>query len=127
MKVISCKWVYKVKYSSDGTISRLKARVVANGFHQTPSIDFSKTFSPVVKAQIIRIIMNVVVTNEWDLMQVDVNNAFLNDNINEDMFMAQPNRLGSNQVRPYLQAPQSSLQVKTSPSSLVEEAKICLG
>lgn len=87
MKAIDCKWVYKVKHNPDGTVSRLKARLVAKGFHQTPGIDFSETFSSVMKAQTIRTVMRIAVTNKWDVMQVDVNNAFLNGNLHEDVFM----------------------------------------
>lgn len=47
--VVGCKWAYKVKQRSDGTIERHKAHLVAKGFHQQPGIDYGDTFSPIVK------------------------------------------------------------------------------
>ena len=49
MNVVGCKWVYKAKLKPDGSLERLKARLVAKGFHQVDGIDFSKTFSLVIK------------------------------------------------------------------------------
>jgi hypothetical protein len=54
--IVGCKWVYKLKYNSDGTISRYKARLVAKGFHQQYGVDFDETFSPVVKPPTVRLI-----------------------------------------------------------------------
>ena len=47
--MIGCKWVFKIKRNSDGTIARYKARLVAKGFHQTPNVNYTQTFSPVIK------------------------------------------------------------------------------
>ncbi|KAH9717402.1 retrovirus-related pol polyprotein from transposon RE2 [Citrus sinensis] len=77
-KLIGNKWVYKVKENPDGTINKYKARLVVKGFLQIPGIDFTETFSPVVKAATIKIILTLAVNNDWMLRQVDINNAFLN-------------------------------------------------
>ena len=89
-KLIENKWIYKVKENSDGSINKYKARLVAKRFLQTPELDFNETFSPVVKAATIRIIPTMAVSNDWLLRQVDINNAFLNGDLTEAVYMPQP-------------------------------------
>ncbi|KAG8484033.1 hypothetical protein CXB51_023002 [Gossypium anomalum] len=89
-KAIGCKWLFKIKKNPDGTINRRKARLVAKGCSQVPGCDFKETFSPVVKPATIRAILSVAVTKEWHLRQVDVNNAFLNGDLTDDVYMQQP-------------------------------------
>lgn len=87
---IGCKWVFKVKENPDGTIQKYKARLVAKGFHQVAGFDFNETFSPVVKPTTIRIILTIALSRQWGIRQLDVNNAFLNGDLKEEVFMAQP-------------------------------------
>lgn len=88
--LVGCKWIFRTKYKADGSIERLKARLVAKGFHQRPGLDYSDTFSPVVKAPTVRLIMTIAITQRWPLRQLDINNAFLQGKLSEDVFMQQP-------------------------------------
>jgi histone deacetylase 1/2 len=89
-QAIGCKWVFRVKENPDGSVNRYKARLVAKGFHQRQGFDFLETFSQVVKPVTIRIIIIIAITNHWSIQQLDVNNAFLNGILDEEVYMQQP-------------------------------------
>ncbi|XP_017622080.1 uncharacterized mitochondrial protein AtMg00820-like [Gossypium arboreum] len=89
-RAIGCKWLFKIKKKADGSVDRYKARLVAKGFSQHAGIDFQDTFSPVVRATTIRTILTIAVMKRWSLRQVDVNNAFLNGELVEEIYMTQP-------------------------------------
>ena len=90
MNVVANKWVYRIKRKADGTLDRLKARLVAKGFQQTAGVDFFETFSPVVKAPTVRVVLTLAMTYGWQIQQIDINNAFLNGGLKETVYMKQP-------------------------------------
>lgn len=86
-KLITNTWVFRVKVKADGSLDKLKARLVARGFEQMAGVDYSKTFSPVIKFSTIRLVIALAATQ--DIHRVDINNAFLNGDLAEPIYMTQ--------------------------------------
>jgi hypothetical protein len=82
---VRCRWVYSVK--SDG---RKRARLVAKGFSQLPGIDYDETFSPITRFESVRIILALSALNNWDIEALDVKTAFLYGELDEEIYMEQP-------------------------------------
>ena len=87
--VVGNKWVFKMKRNSDDTISRFKARLVAQGFSQETGVDYDEVFSPVVKHTTIRVILAIIRTY-LSVHQLDMKTAFVNEDLEEETFMKQP-------------------------------------
>lgn len=86
-KPIGCKWVYKIKHCSNGTIERYEARLVANGYTQQKGLDYHETFSLTTKIVIVRCLLAIVAARHWPLHQLDVQNAFLHGHLDEEVYM----------------------------------------
>lgn len=86
-KPISCKCVYKTKYNLNGTIERHKAQLVTKGYIQREGIDFLETFFPMAKATTIKLLLAFTVSQDWHILQFDINNTFLNGDLEEEVCM----------------------------------------
>ena len=89
-KAIGNKWVLKVKRKEDGSIDKYKASLMVKGFTQQEGIDYDETFSPVVRVASIRLIHAIVAQLDLELYHMDVKTAFLNGELDEEIYMTQP-------------------------------------
>jgi hypothetical protein len=87
VRPIESKWIYKKKMDMDGNIHVYKARLVGKGFRQVQGIDYDETFSPVVMLKSIWIILAIAAYFNYEIWQMDVKTAFLNENLEEDVYM----------------------------------------
>lgn len=89
-KPIGNKWVYKIKRNGDDQVERYRARLVVKGYAQKEGIDFSEIFSPVVGMATVRVVLAMCATYDLHLEQLDVKTAFLHGNLEEEIYMLQP-------------------------------------
>ena len=89
-KAIGYKWVFKLKHNVDGRVERLKARIVAKGYAQKYGIDYDEISSPVVRFYSIRLLLTFAVQHDFLIHQMDVETAFLNGKLDEEIYMQQP-------------------------------------
>lgn len=87
---IPSKWVFKTKRGADGLIKKYKARLVAQGCRQEYGVDYVETFAPVARLSSIRAVLALVAHHDWELHQMDVRSAYLNGDLDEEIYMKQP-------------------------------------
>jgi hypothetical protein len=89
-KAILCRWVFAKKYNADGTVERLKARLVTKGFTQRPGFDYVETFAPTVRMASICTVLALATLEDLDLRSVDISHAYINGTLEEEIYMQQP-------------------------------------
>jgi hypothetical protein len=82
-KFFKCKWVYRTKYASDGSVERHKDQLVSKGFSQVEGISYNETFSPVAKTNSICLFLALATSHKWDFHQMDVKSSFLHGYLQE--------------------------------------------
>lgn len=89
-KPITCKWIFSIKMKENGSVDRYKARLVVRGFSQVEGIDYDETFAPVVRYDSIRVVLAVSSCLDYEIDHMDVATAFLNGELEEEIYMQQP-------------------------------------
>lgn len=95
-KAIGYKCVFRIKENVNGFTNKHKVRLVVKCFHQVHGFEFHETFSPVIKLMIICLILTLAITNKWKIKQLNINNAFLNDTLDDEVYIEQPTDFTSN-------------------------------
>ena len=90
VKPIGLKWVFKIKRNADGSISKFKSRLVAKGYVQRHGVDYDEVFAPVARIETIRLVIAIAASNGWEIHHLDVKTAFLHGELNEDVYVTQP-------------------------------------
>lgn len=88
--IIGLKWIFKTKFNQDGSIQKHKAHLVAKGYSQQPGIDFNETFAHVVRMETIRTFLALTAQLKTPVCQLDVKSAFLNGELEEEVYVEQP-------------------------------------
>ena len=89
-KPLSSKWVFKRIRKVDGLIDKYKARLVIKGYRQTEGLNYFDTYSPVTRINFIRMVLAIAVLRNLEIHQIDINASFLNGELDEEIYMEQP-------------------------------------
>jgi transposase InsO family protein len=87
--VVGSRWVFDLKYNVDGSVKKYKARLVCQGFSQTYGVDYFETYAPVVTMVTVRLLIALAASHNWPLHQMDVETAFLNAPVTEEIYVRQ--------------------------------------
>ncbi|KAG8501537.1 hypothetical protein CXB51_004025 [Gossypium anomalum] len=121
-KTIRCKWVFKKKEGTLGVEEpRYKASLVAKGYSQIPGVDFTDVFSPVAKYSLIRALLGIVAMHDLELEQLDVKTVFLHGELEEDIYMQQPEGFTVLEKEDYVCLLKVPLQFETVTKTVVQE------
>jgi len=116
---IGSRYVYEIKTRANGEIERYKACLVALGSSQDYDIDYEETFAPVARITSVRSLLAIAASRNWDLFQMDVNNAFLHDDLQEEVYMRPPPGYDHPPNKVYMSPSSCIIWTKASSSSLV--------
>ena len=89
-KPLSTKWVFKRKHKVNGSIDQYKPRLVIKGYKQTEGLDYFDTYSPVTRINLIRMVLAIVALRNFEVHQMNVKTTFLNGDLDEEIYMEQP-------------------------------------
>lgn len=89
-KAVGLKWVFKLKRDTNGEIIKHKARLVAKGYVQRQGVDYDEVFAPVTRLETVRLLLALAAKNGWQVHHLDVKSAFLNGELQETVYVTQP-------------------------------------
>jgi hypothetical protein len=114
-KAIGSRWVFLIKRKADGSIERYKGRVVAKGYAQRPGFDYTETFAPTAKWAALRAILALAALEDMELESIDISSAFLNGELEEEVYMEQPEGFHQGAYDEFLQLLKGIYGLKQSP------------
>ena len=114
-KPLGCKWIFKRKMKTDRSIDKYKARLVAKGYKQKEGLDYFETYSPVTRITSIRMLIVIATLHNLEIHQMDVKTAFLNRDLNEDIYMDREGFISLGQKKKVCRLFKSLYGLKQSP------------